>query len=70
MNGKNFGVNAVDMMFTLDKYMKERAPKISDSPNELLVAITSDKGMCGGINSGIIKTVKNYCLESPDRSKL
>ena len=68
-NGKNFGVGAVDMMFTLDKYMKDRAPKVSDSPQELLVSITSDKGMCGGINSGIIKTVRTYAQEG-DRSKM
>ena len=69
MNGKNFGLNAVDMMFTLDKYMADRAPKVSDSPQELIVSITSDKGMCGGINSGIIKTVRNYAQEG-DRSKM
>jgi len=32
LNGKNFGVNAVDMMFTSDKYMKDRAPSASQDP--------------------------------------
>ena len=68
MNGKNFGVGSVDMMFTLDKYMADRAPKVSDSPQELLVSVTSDKGMCGGINSGIVKEVKGY-ISHRDRSK-
>ena len=27
-NGKNFGVNALDMIFTSDKYMTDRAPPI------------------------------------------
>ena len=51
--GKHFGVNGVNMMFTADTYMKERAPQVPSDPSELLVPITSDKGMCGAINSGI-----------------
>ena len=68
-NGKNFGVNGVDMMFTSDKYMKERAPGLTSDPEELLVPITSDKGMCGGINSGIIKAVRNYVGENGQQKK-
>ena len=63
LNGKHFGVSSVDMMFTSDKYMKERAPGTPSDPSELIVAITSDKGMCGGINSGIIKDVRTYIAE-------
>ena len=63
LNGKNFGVNSVDMMFASDKYMKDRAPVAPNDPSELIVAISSDKGMCGAINSGIIKDVRNYINE-------
>ena len=59
-NGKDFGINAVDMMFTCDTYMKERAPGVGADGRELLVPITSDKGMCGSINSGIIRDVRDY----------
>lgn len=58
--GKNFGVSGVDMFFASDKYMKDRAPAPSSDPSELLVPITSDKGMCGSINSGIIRDVRDY----------
>jgi|EP00806_Schmidingerella_arcuata_P009085 F-type H+-transporting ATPase subunit gamma len=58
--GKHFGVNGVNMMFTADTYMKDRAPNASADPAELLVPITSDKGMCGSINSGIIRSVRAY----------
>ena len=58
--GKHFGVNGVNMMFTADTYMKERAPQVPSDPSELLVPITSDKGMCGAINSGIIRYVREY----------
>ena len=60
LSGKQFGINSVNMMFTSDTYMKERAPSTPSDPAELIVAISSDKGMCGGINSGIIKDVRSY----------
>ena len=31
--------------------------------SELLVPLTSDKGLCGGINSGIVREIKYYILE-------
>ena len=59
-NGKRFGVNAVDMIFTSDKYMTDRAPPIPSESEELIVTLTSDKGMCGGTNSNIIRSVRDY----------
>lgn len=67
--GKNFGISSVDMMFASDKYMKDRAPTAPSDCDELIVPITSDKGMCGGTNSGIVKNVKLY-IEGKNRSKL
>ena len=61
--GKHFGVSGVNMMFAADTYMKDRAPAVPSEPSELIVSITSDKGMCGAINSGIIRSVRNYVLE-------
>lgn len=48
------------MMFTCDTYMKDRAPQAPAEGKELLVSITSDKGMCGSTNSGIIRDVRDY----------
>jgi F-type H+-transporting ATPase subunit gamma len=48
------------MMFTADTYMKERAPTVPQDPSELIVALTSDKGMCGSINAGIIRYCRDY----------
>ena len=51
-NGKDFGYNSVDMIFKSDAYMQRKAPHInSQDAVELLVPLTSDKGLCGGINS-------------------
>lgn len=35
-------------------------------PNHLIVAISSDRGLCGGIHSGVAKGIKAYALENPD----
>jgi len=35
-------------------------------PNHLIIAISSDRGLCGGIHSGVAKGVKAYTAERPD----
>jgi F-type H+-transporting ATPase subunit gamma len=67
--GKNFGNNAVDMMFKTDLYMQRRTPDMPSAPRTLIVPITSDKGMCGGVNSGLIKQVREF-VKNQDRSKI
>ena len=59
-NGKNFGHNAIDMIFKSDLYMQRRATESQSDQKELLVPLTSDKGMCGAINSGIYRSVRDY----------
>ena len=60
LDGKNFGVSSVDMMMTSDLYMKDRAPALAANPAELLVPLSSDKGMCGSTNSGIIRDIRAF----------
>ena len=67
-DGKDFGVGSVDTLFASDSYMKDRMPVLSGG-SELLVPITSDKGMCGSINSGIIRDMREY-VAAKDRSRL
>ena len=59
-NGKDFGHTAVDMIFKSDLYMQRRMNEVKADPKELLVPITSDKGMCGSTNSGIFRNVRDY----------
>ena len=66
--GKDFGVGSIDTVFESDTYMKERIPASREGA-ELLVPITSDKGLCGSINSGIVREVRGY-LADKDRSKV
>jgi len=67
-NGKNFGINAVDMIFKTDTYMQKKIVDVATNPRELLVPITSDKGLCGSINSGIVRDVRDY-LKVRDRTR-
>jgi F-type H+-transporting ATPase subunit gamma len=68
-NGKNFGNKAIDMIFKSDQYMQRRAPDVNNNPKMLLVPLTSDKGMCGGVNSGIMRNMRDFVNRS-DRSKI
>jgi len=35
-------------------------------PNHLIIAISSDRGLCGGIHTGVAKAIKAYTLDNPD----
>jgi len=67
--GKHFGNQAVDMVFKTDLYMQRRAPEAPNNPKTLLVPLTSDKGLCGGVNSGIVRNVRDLVNKS-DRSRM
>ena len=68
-NGKDFAHGSVDMILKTDTYMQRKiAPESADS-KELLVPITSDKGLCGAVNSTVIRTVRDY-IATKDRKNL
>lgn len=50
-NGKHYGYNSVDMIFKSDTYLQKKQVTSSSDPKELIVPITSDKGLCGAVNS-------------------
>jgi len=68
--GKNFGYNSVDMMFKSDAYMQRKAPSFDvHDASEFIVPLTSDRGLCGGINSNIVRELKSY-IKDKNRSKI
>lgn len=68
--GKSFGYKAIDMMFKSDQYLQRKAPSLEvHDPSEFLVPISSDKGLCGGINSSIVREIKTY-VKDKNRSKI
>lgn len=68
--GKRFGYNSIDMMFKSDAYLQRKAPlqDVHDA-SEFLVPLSSDKGLCGGINSNVVREIKNY-LKDKNRSRV
>jgi F-type H+-transporting ATPase subunit gamma len=58
--GQRFGISAVDMMFKTDLYMQRKMANEIDNPTEILVPISSDKGLCGSINSGVARYLREY----------
>lgn len=68
--GKKYGFNSVDMMFKSDQYLQRKAPlaDVHDA-SEVIIPLTSDRGLCGGINSNIVRELKTYVKER-NRSKL
>lgn len=59
-NGKDFAYNSVEIVFKCDTYMQRKATTESGEQKELLVPVTSDRGLCGSINSGVIWELKAY----------
>jgi F-type H+-transporting ATPase subunit gamma len=68
--GKKFGFNSVDMIFKSDMYLQRKAPTqdIHDA-SEYIIPLTSDRGLCGGINSTIVREIKTY-VKDKNRSKM
>lgn len=69
--GKKFGFNSIDMMFKSDAYLQRKAPQIeaASDASEFIVPLSSDKGLCGGINSNVVREIKGY-VKNKNRSKL
>lgn len=57
MAGGNFGYNMAPNWFKGDETARKFLPDVSDCKT-LLVPFTSDRGLCGGVNSGIIREIK------------
>lgn len=49
-------------------YEKVEIKADEEKPNHLIVAISSDRGLCGGIHSGLAKAVKADLAENADRN--
>jgi F-type H+-transporting ATPase subunit gamma len=67
-NGREFGYGSIDMVFKSDTYLQRKQVAEASDPSELIVPITSDRGLCGAINSGIIRDIKNS-MKNKNRAK-
>ena len=67
-DGREFGCDAVDMIFKSDQHMQRKMPAEPNDPVVCLVPITSDKGLCGAVNSSIVREIKKMIV-GVNRSK-
>lgn len=67
--GKHFGCDAIDMIFKSDQFMQRKMPAEPSEPSITYVPISSDKGLCGAVNSGIVREVKKMVV-GQNRSRL
>lgn len=65
-NGQNFGVNIMSNVFQNDTY-SEKLSTDSEPNKILIIPITSDRGLCGGINSNLIRNLRE--IVNPNREK-
>ena len=60
-NGKDFGVHMLPKVFDMDSYSKSKTENF-EPQKILMIPITTDKGLCGGINSNTLRTMKEVIL--------
>ena len=58
--GKNFGHPAISKMFEVDEYMQKKAPAETSDPKLFVIPISTDRGLCGSINSNIVWEVRDF----------
>lgn len=66
--GQNFGHVAITKMFEFDTYMQRKAPPEEQQPKMFLVPFSSDRGLCGSINSSIVREVRDF-IKGYEREK-
>lgn len=58
------------MIFKSDAYLQRKAPGHDQhDASEFIVPLSSDRGLCGGINSNVVREIKGY-VKDKNRSKL
>ena len=67
--GKDFAYNSIQMIFKCDTYMQRKSVVESGESKELIVPVTSDRGLCGSINSGVIRELRSY-LQGRDHKNI
>jgi F-type H+-transporting ATPase subunit gamma len=68
-DGKNFGYGSVDMIFKSDTYLQRKAIPLPTDATEVIVPLSSDRGLCGGINSSVVREIKSHVI-GKNRSKI
>jgi F-type H+-transporting ATPase subunit gamma len=68
-SGRDFGFGAIDKVLKSDPYMTRKSQGLTVGGGKtVIVPITSDRGLCGGINSGIVREIRARLSNVPNRS--
>ena len=67
MAGKNFGVNVIPTILQNDEYHKVKIGEFNPQ-KILIIPITTDRGLCGGINSNLLREMRTQ-IAGGDRSR-
>lgn len=51
-------------------YDKAEVQEVADKPDKLIVALTSDRGLCGAVHTSIARQIRNELCENPDNIKV
>lgn len=51
-------------------YEKAEIEPPMEKENHLVIALSSDRGLCGGVHSNVTKAVKAYILEQGDNANI
>lgn len=68
-NSRPFAVGLQDFFKTMDEAEAVTRPNDEEgsaSSSRFVIAVTSDRGLCGGVNSSIVKSVKKMIAENRD----
>ena len=68
-SGKDFGVHMMPKVFDLDTYSKSKTESF-DPQKILMIPITTDRGLCGGINSNTLRAMKEVVLQNRNKYKI
>lgn len=67
--GQNFGVNTVNQIMNNEGYLQKKKTS-TNVVKTLVVPISSDKGLCGGVNSNIVRNTKELIGNNRDKFKI
>lgn len=51
-------------------YEKAEVQEVGDKPEKLIVALTSDRGLCGAVHTSVARQIRNELCESPENTKV
>ncbi|XP_063220664.1 ATP synthase subunit gamma, mitochondrial [Bacillus rossius redtenbacheri] len=51
-------------------YEKAEVAAAEEQPKKLIIAITSDRGLCGAVHSSVSRTIRNELMENSDNVKI